>query len=166
MRVLCEYYIRTLAYSLRHTDLGQIFGFSYTTYTSVLMVWYPKMSFYFGTTKMNFYNQCNSDGSTKEAVIVKQLDKIGRNLLNLYSYVQNLYYEISRYVGSGNYNNYKSFCIDFQTYFKALSYEEKYGIDLDEFFNSTIGIFKTEPFSTWDADIRAKRQPKTNESQQ
>ncbi|KAI1724509.1 HD domain-containing protein [Ditylenchus destructor] len=65
------------------------------------------------------------NASTKEALIVKQLDKI--DMLA-----------------------------------QALSYEEKYGIDLGEFFNSTVGIFKTEPFKTWDADIRAKRQKKTN----
>lgn len=39
---------------------------------------------------------------------------------------------------------------------QALSYENKYGIDLNEFFESTKDIFKTQPFIKWDFDIRQK----------
>ncbi|KAH7722652.1 Protein F45F2.9 b [Aphelenchoides avenae] len=41
---------------------------------------------------------------------------------------------------------------------QALHYEEKYGLDLTQFFTSTQGIFKTEPFLSWDAQIRERRQ--------
>lgn len=41
---------------------------------------------------------------------------------------------------------------------QALSYETKYGIDLSEFFNSTVKSFSTEPFLQWNAEIRKKRE--------
>lgn len=43
---------------------------------------------------------------------------------------------------------------------QALSYEKKYDIDLSEFFLSTNGYFKTQPFINWDIAIRQKRELK------
>jgi len=40
---------------------------------------------------------------------------------------------------------------------QALSYEEKYHIDLSEFFNATIDSFNCEPFIEWAEEIRKKR---------
>uniref|UniRef100_A0A915ECV1 5'-deoxynucleotidase HDDC2 n=1 Tax=Ditylenchus dipsaci TaxID=166011 RepID=A0A915ECV1_9BILA len=40
---------------------------------------------------------------------------------------------------------------------QAFTYEQKHGIDLSEFFTSTVNIFKTEPFISWDKQIRDKR---------
>ncbi|CAJ0935855.1 unnamed protein product, partial [Mesorhabditis belari] len=40
---------------------------------------------------------------------------------------------------------------------QAFDYEQKYGIDLHEFFTSTVGKLKMEPFVSWDTELRAKR---------
>lgn len=40
---------------------------------------------------------------------------------------------------------------------QALTYEEKYGLDLSEFFDSTADVFKQEPFVSWDRQVRARR---------
>jgi putative hydrolase of HD superfamily len=41
---------------------------------------------------------------------------------------------------------------------QALSYEEKYNIDLGDFFKSTVNSFTTEPFIEWNRVIREKRE--------
>ncbi|CAD5229384.1 unnamed protein product [Bursaphelenchus okinawaensis] len=41
---------------------------------------------------------------------------------------------------------------------QALSYEQKYNLDLSDFFRSTEGIFTSEPFISWDREVRQKRK--------
>ncbi|KAI6232065.1 5'-deoxynucleotidase HDDC2 [Aphelenchoides besseyi] len=41
---------------------------------------------------------------------------------------------------------------------QALTYELKYKIDLSEFFNATVNSFITEPFISWNKQIREKRE--------
>lgn len=41
---------------------------------------------------------------------------------------------------------------------QALSYEEKYKIDLSDFFESTVNSFTTEPFIEWNRVVRQKRE--------
>uniref|UniRef100_A0AC34RRQ5 5'-deoxynucleotidase HDDC2 n=1 Tax=Panagrolaimus sp. JU765 TaxID=591449 RepID=A0AC34RRQ5_9BILA len=45
---------------------------------------------------------------------------------------------------------------------QAFSYEEKFGIDLEEFFKSTTNAFSTEPFVTWNRELRQKRENAKN----
>ncbi|KHN86184.1 HD domain-containing protein 2 -like protein [Toxocara canis] len=40
---------------------------------------------------------------------------------------------------------------------QAFAYEQKYHVDLEEFFVSTQGFFHIEPFVTWDRELRSKR---------
>lgn len=40
---------------------------------------------------------------------------------------------------------------------QAASYEQKYGLDLSEFFNSTVNAFSTEPFISWNRELRERR---------
>uniref|UniRef100_A0A914Z5L8 5'-deoxynucleotidase HDDC2 n=1 Tax=Panagrolaimus superbus TaxID=310955 RepID=A0A914Z5L8_9BILA len=40
---------------------------------------------------------------------------------------------------------------------QAFSYEQKYGLDLSEFFNSTTNAFSTEPFISWNNELRERR---------
>ncbi|CAD6193213.1 unnamed protein product [Caenorhabditis auriculariae] len=41
---------------------------------------------------------------------------------------------------------------------QAWSYEQKHDICLEEFFTSTAGFFKMEPFLTWDRELRQERE--------
>lgn len=45
---------------------------------------------------------------------------------------------------------------------QAFSYEQKYGIDLEEFFKSTMNSFSKEPFVTWNRELRQKRENAKN----
>ena len=40
---------------------------------------------------------------------------------------------------------------------QALSYEEKHGMDLEEFFKATEDAFTEEPFIGWAKQVREKR---------
>uniref|UniRef100_A0AC34FJ50 5'-deoxynucleotidase HDDC2 n=2 Tax=Panagrolaimus sp. ES5 TaxID=591445 RepID=A0AC34FJ50_9BILA len=40
---------------------------------------------------------------------------------------------------------------------QAFSYEQKYGLDLSEFFSSTVNAFSTEPFISWNNELRERR---------
>uniref|UniRef100_A0A0N5AS02 5'-deoxynucleotidase HDDC2 n=1 Tax=Syphacia muris TaxID=451379 RepID=A0A0N5AS02_9BILA len=46
---------------------------------------------------------------------------------------------------------------------QALEYELKYGIDCDQFFKGTQRIFTTEPFLSWDRELRLKHEAWKNE---
>lgn len=41
---------------------------------------------------------------------------------------------------------------------QAFSYEKKYGLDLSEFFNCTVNSFSTEPFTSWNQQLRNERE--------
>ncbi|GMR58774.1 hypothetical protein PMAYCL1PPCAC_28969, partial [Pristionchus mayeri] len=41
---------------------------------------------------------------------------------------------------------------------QAFDYELKYGIDLQQFFDSTTKCFHSEPFVSWDRDLRKRRE--------
>uniref|UniRef100_A0A1I8ASZ0 5'-deoxynucleotidase HDDC2 n=1 Tax=Steinernema glaseri TaxID=37863 RepID=A0A1I8ASZ0_9BILA len=49
---------------------------------------------------------------------------------------------------------------------QAFSYEQKYGIDLQEFFDSTAQAFRSEPFLTWNHDLRQRREAKKNSAKE
>uniref|UniRef100_A0AC35F655 5'-deoxynucleotidase HDDC2 n=1 Tax=Panagrolaimus sp. PS1159 TaxID=55785 RepID=A0AC35F655_9BILA len=40
---------------------------------------------------------------------------------------------------------------------QAFSYEQKYGLDLSEFFTSTVTAFSSEPFMEWNNELRKRR---------
>ena len=46
---------------------------------------------------------------------------------------------------------------------QALSYEEKYGVDLSEFFDATRSSFTSEPFISWAAEVRSRRRVQSGE---
>lgn len=39
---------------------------------------------------------------------------------------------------------------------QALAYEEKFQVDLSQFFKSTMDVFNSEPFITWAHDINER----------
>ncbi|CAB3396893.1 unnamed protein product [Caenorhabditis bovis] len=41
---------------------------------------------------------------------------------------------------------------------QADKYERVHGIDLEQFFTSTVGVLKMEPFASWDKQLREKRE--------
>ncbi|CAJ0585969.1 unnamed protein product, partial [Mesorhabditis spiculigera] len=41
---------------------------------------------------------------------------------------------------------------------QAFDYEQKYDVDLSQFFSSTVGKFTMAPFTTWDRELRDRRQ--------
>ncbi|CAI2353270.1 unnamed protein product [Caenorhabditis sp. 36 PRJEB53466] len=47
---------------------------------------------------------------------------------------------------------------------QADKYEKVHGIDLQQFFTSTVGVLKMEPFATWDRELRDKRNKRINEN--
>ncbi|KAK0404058.1 hypothetical protein QR680_017262 [Steinernema hermaphroditum] len=49
---------------------------------------------------------------------------------------------------------------------QAFSYEQKYGMDLQEFFDSTANAFKSEPFLTWDQELRERRDAEKNKAKE
>uniref|UniRef100_A0A7E5A1G6 5'-deoxynucleotidase HDDC2 n=1 Tax=Panagrellus redivivus TaxID=6233 RepID=A0A7E5A1G6_PANRE len=49
---------------------------------------------------------------------------------------------------------------------QAATYEKKYGIDLSEFFNTTTKAFSTEPFLTWNRELRERRTVEKSEKRE
>lgn len=45
---------------------------------------------------------------------------------------------------------------------QADKYEQTHAIDLQQFFTSTVGVLKMEPFATWDRELREKRNQRIN----
>ncbi|CAG9536883.1 unnamed protein product [Cercopithifilaria johnstoni] len=49
---------------------------------------------------------------------------------------------------------------------QAFHYEQRYGIDLEEFFTTTKNSFTLEPFISWNKELRMKRSLKKNTRQE
>ena len=48
---------------------------------------------------------------------------------------------------------------------QAASYEQKYGLDLSEFFNSTLNSFSSEPFISWNRELREIRSARMGKTE-
>eukprot|EP00081_Caenorhabditis_elegans_P006546 NP_001256099.1 Uncharacterized protein CELE_F45F2.9 [Caenorhabditis elegans] len=48
---------------------------------------------------------------------------------------------------------------------QADKYEKTHEIDLQQFFTSTVGVLKMEPFATWDRELRENRMKRINKAE-